>query len=114
MHLPGPKLSAADTQWFDSGDENVVLSPPRTAADAGPNIDAFAEADGEQGNPSGHRRSMPVGSVAATLIVGATVTLSAQTLMRRSVEIVPAAPSVPPVGGSTPLPRLTNPRRSRT
>ncbi len=75
--------SALDAAWFDQGDEKVVLSPPETSV---PSESAFEEAANPPWDGSrwvDRHRSLPLWTIAAALLAGVTITLSAQAVMKR-------------------------------
>ena len=71
--------SSFDLDWFNRGEDNLVLTPPRAGADAAYDL----LADDEFPREGSRGRSAPVWTLLAALVVGATVTLSAQAVLRR-------------------------------
>ena len=104
----GAETSASDIEWFSRGEESVVLSPPESIPHHLPDVGAYTESLGYDARPVGHRRSMPLWSLAAALILGATVTLSAQAVMRRPGRsaTAPKALAVVPPPHVTPPPAI--------
>jgi hypothetical protein len=86
----GAETSASDIEWFSRGEESVVLSPPEAIPHHVPDVDGYTESVGYDARPGGRRRPMPLWSLAAALVLGATVTLSAQAVMRRPGRSAPA------------------------
>jgi hypothetical protein len=76
--------SSVDLDWFNRGEDNLVLTPPRAGVDAAYDL----LADDEFPRERGRSRSAPVWTLVAALAVGATITLSAQAVLRHPERMV--------------------------
>jgi hypothetical protein len=75
--------SALDAAWSDQGDEQVVLSPPETDVPSESRFDRSASLHRDGGKWVDRHRPFPLWTIAAALMAGITITLSAQAVMKR-------------------------------